>query len=279
MDTIEDIILTCGRRGISSLRPFLPADYCGKAADFVLRHPGTACIVTGFFADTVGFPETDGPPGALAVGRALGRLGYRIYYVTDRFSAPLLQTITGDDRCVITFPMDDDKGSERCARDLLNRLAPTVLIAVERCGRTAEGSYLNIHGRDISPFNARIDYLFHQHDRTIGIGDGGNEIGMGNIAREMRSAPGLPKMPCATRTARLVIASVSNWGAYGLVAAVSRVVRCDLLPEEKEEEALIARMVEAGAVDGISGERAHTVDGFTLEENSRIISQLRLLLL
>ena len=121
MGTIEDIILARDRRGISSLRSFLPVDYCMQAADLISRPPGNAFIVTGFFIDTAGFPETDGPPEALAIGRALGSLGYRIYYVTDGFTSALMRNLTGDEQCVITFPVDDECGSEQYARELLRR--------------------------------------------------------------------------------------------------------------------------------------------------------------
>ena len=40
-ETIEDIILDQDKRGMLALRPYLPADYCSRAARFVMDHPGT----------------------------------------------------------------------------------------------------------------------------------------------------------------------------------------------------------------------------------------------
>jgi len=273
-DGIEDIILSHDRRGIAALRRHLPADFCARAARLLTGRAGPVLIATGFYTDCAGFPETDGPPGALCIGRALGALGVPVRYVTDEYSAPLLTAFAPNDECV-RFPMGDDEASARHAAELLERFAPAALIAVERCGSTADGSYLTMRGRDISARNARIDHLFLQHPRTVGIGDGGNEIGMGRLAHVIPDEAGLPAQPCATPAAHLIIASVSNWGAYGLVAALSCVVRRDLLPQPEEEEGLIARMVAAGAVDGISGERTCSVDGFTLEENGSILARLR----
>ncbi|MCH9011199.1 MAG: DUF4392 domain-containing protein, partial [Chloroflexi bacterium] len=76
--TIEDIILDRDRRGISKLRQYLPADFCDQAAGFILEHPGKAIITTGFYILAAGVPETDGPPGAVAIGNALEALGFEV---------------------------------------------------------------------------------------------------------------------------------------------------------------------------------------------------------
>ena len=97
-----------------------------------------------------------------------------------------------------------------------------MLIAIERCGLTHESLYRNMHGQDITAYNARIDHLFTDHPYSVGIGDGGNEIGMGSLASEIPSIPTLVKLPCVTSTTKLIVTSVSNWGGYGLVAAISK---------------------------------------------------------
>ena len=45
-----------------ALRPHLPADFCERAAQYVMDHPGHTVIVTGFYVIMAGKPETDGPP-------------------------------------------------------------------------------------------------------------------------------------------------------------------------------------------------------------------------
>ena len=75
--SIEDIILDRDRRGIAALRPHVPADFCDRAAELVLDKPGTVLIATGFYILAAAAPETDGPPGAVAIGRALEALGNR----------------------------------------------------------------------------------------------------------------------------------------------------------------------------------------------------------
>lgn len=276
--TIEDIILDRDRRGISQLRPHLPADFCDRAARLILDNPGVALITTGFYILDAGLVETDGPPGALAIGSALERLGYDVVYVTDTHGIPVMNAIKSDTSRVIEFPITDDPESQRFAADLIADLNPSVLIAIERCGFTHELKFRNMRGRDITPYNARIDYLFADHPASVGIGDGGNEIGMGNLAEEVTSVDSLVKIPCVTRVTAPILASVSNWGGYGLAASLSKLTRRNLLPSIEEDMATLRNTVDAGAVDGMSALQEYKADGFTLEENAQTIRQLQALL-
>ena len=275
---IEDVILGYDRKGMSGLRPFLPEDFCEQAARLITRPLGNAFIVTGFFILKVGLPETDGPPGAVLLGRGLKEMGFNVFYITDQFSLDLMQDLTEGEDAVISFPLDDDPGSEKFAQSLLKQYQPSLLVSIERCGRSADGRYLNMSGVDISSVNAKIDYLFLHHGRSIGIGDLGNEIGMGNLAHIIPSVDHLVPNPCVTRTTQLIIASVSNWGGYGLLAALSKRLGRNLVPRPEEERRLIERAVAIGAVDGCANERVCTVDGFPLEENAEVLSRLHKIL-
>ena len=276
--SIEDILLDRDRRGISALRPHLPEDYCHQAASLVLEHPGTAMIVTGFYILSAGATETDGPPGAIVIGDALQTLGYEVVYVSDRYTAPLLEAIVGERARVVDFPITGPDASKARAGELLSEVDPSVLIAIERCGFTDDGRFRNMVGNDISEFNAKVDYLFADHPHSVGIGDGGNEIGMGNLASIIPTVPSLVRKPCVTTVSKLVISSVSNWGGYGLVAAMSRISGRNLLPSVDDEQALVKRTVDEGAVDGMAASQVYKVDGFTLEENSLPVAELHALL-
>ena len=67
---------------------------------------------------------------------------------------------------------------------------------------------------------------------------------------------------------------MSNWGGYGLVAAISKLKGKKLLPSVEEEQELLRQTVEIGAVDGMSGKFENKVDGFTMEENSETVRML-----
>ena len=278
MGAIDEIILQNDLRGVSALRPHVPADSCDRAAELILRNPGTVLVVTGFYILTPGAPETDGPPGALALGNALERLDFNVHYVTDTHGSPILKAIGVPADCLVEFPITGDRESKSYADRVLRELEPSVLIAIERCGLSEDGLYRNMRGRDITPFTARTDHLFYDHPATIGIGDGGNEIGMGSVASIIPTVPSLVAKPAMTRTTELVLSSVSNWGGYGLTAALSLRTGRNLLPTVENEQAWICRAVDAGAVDGVLGEARYGVDAMTLEETGQALRQLHALL-
>lgn len=276
--TIEDVVLSRDRRGISELRRFVAGDFCDRAARLIYGKGGTAIVATGFYILDAGDVETDGPPGAVAIGNALERLGFAVVYATDAHGAAAMDAVRSAGSSVVEFPIAGDDESERFARGFLAEHDPSVVVAIERCGMTAEGKYRNMRGRDITAHTARLDYLFSLHGNTVGIGDGGNEIGMGNVAAEVTGVESLVREPCVTGVSELVLASVSNWGGYGLVAALSRLAGVNLLPTVAEDAAALRACVDAGAVDGMSGLREYKADGFTLEENGEVLGELHALL-
>ncbi len=89
--SIEDIILENDMRGVSELRGHVPVDFCSQAAQYILDHPGGVAIVTGFYILSAGKHETDGPPGAIAMGNALQALGRKVTYIADQHSTPMLR--------------------------------------------------------------------------------------------------------------------------------------------------------------------------------------------
>jgi len=277
--SIEDIILDQDKRGISALRPFLPADYCKEAAQWILsqRAPGKkpVIITTGFYILSSQVPETDGPPGAIALGRALHGLGFEVFYVTDHYCFSLLNLGGEQQGEVIEFPITDHEKSAQFAGKLLAQIKPAMVMSIERCGLTKNRRYLNMRGRDISEFNAKVDYLFAATENTLGIGDGGNEIGMGKYAAQITQVPSLPDEPAITPVNHLIIATVSNWGAYGLLAALSILCRKDIVPSAEWEGALLKELNAKGTVDGITGARDGGVDAFTQEQNAAIINRLK----
>ena len=262
-----------------ALRPYLPLDFCSQAAQFILdnpsgvNNPGGVIIVTGFYVVMAGKPETDGPPGAIAIGEALKALGRQVTYVSDEYTTPVLRRYANGSE-VIDFPIDGVTASKAHAAAILERVKPSLLISIERCGRTREDTYLNMRYVDISAHTARLDYLFDSEIPSVGIGDGGNEIGMGNLAEVIPTVETLPDYPAVNQVDRLVIASVSNWGGYGLVAAMSRIAGRNLLPSVESETAMLHGMVAAGVVDGTTGDAVPTVDNFTAEENGALLARL-----
>jgi hypothetical protein len=193
--------------------------------------------------------------------------------VTDKYSMDAMKSVAGDNQ-VIEFPVVDHKESAEAARVILETETPSVVIAIERAGLVGDGTYRNMHSTDISEYNAKIDHLFDQHPYSVGIGDGGNEIGMGNLRDEAASIERLPDDPCVTTTTKLMIASVSNWGGLGLAAALSIKKGQNLLPSIETENAWVHATYDAGAVDGPTGKHRPYVDGFPLDDYNSCLTDL-----
>ena len=171
METIEDIILDHDRRGISLLREHLPIEFCRQAAEILSKKSGTVFIVTGFYILAAEATETDGPPGAVVIGEALSKLDYKVVYISDLYTSPLIRSVVGDAAEVIDFPIFSNEESNEFANELLKKYQPSVIVGIERCGFTDEYKFRNMHGKDISDYNAKTDYLFTNHQNTLAIGD------------------------------------------------------------------------------------------------------------
>lgn len=265
---VEDITLRHSARGMEVLRPYLPADFCRRAARALLALPrGKVLLSTGFYVK--GFAETDGPPGTYFLANALEALGFRPVVVTDGFAEGLFDGME-------TLALPPETAEDACTA-LLDRFRPVALIAVERCGVNARGEYANMRGVSIAAHTAALDPLFDEGRRrgipTFGIGDGGNEIGMGCfrevIARE------LALVPCVTEVDFPIIATVSNWGAYGLCACLTEESGRPLLPSDEEVRAYLAFLADKGCVDGVTGQHTPTEDGFPPEVTDEILTALR----
>ncbi len=145
----------------------------------------------------------------------------------------------------------------------------------------------SMRGRDVTPFTRPAHLLFEKLPwamvggrTTIGIGDGGNEIGMGKLpwATIRRNVPGGGLVACRVPADHLIVAGVSNWGAYALATGV-RLLRGaahdPALYDVGRERELLRVMVESGPlVDGVTGEASVTVDGLTFERYGAVLRRL-----
>jgi hypothetical protein len=207
-----------------------------------------------------------------------------VLYVTDAVTVPPLEAtlkVLGEPADIVTFHGGPASAMET-ARRLLAEHTPSHLVAIERPGRTRGGDYLSMRAESIRDWNGPLDALFLVSGRgrrrpvTIGIGDGGNEIGMGNVrARVARVSDKARRFVSVVRVDHLVVAGTSNWGAYGVVAELSRLAGRDLLHSSEEEQAMVVACVQAGAVDGVTRQAAPTVDGLPSGAHTGILELMR----
>ncbi len=263
--------------------------------------------------------ETDGPLGAVFLARALTPLGINIVLAADAFCIPALSAGLGFCGLrkavpVVTLPSVGEAGgmSPSDYWDFFRaRAGPiTELIAVERVGpshtpesiRAQPGvtdavverfladvpteGYDRCHtmrGRDVTTTMSPAHRLFEAAGRgvtTIGIGDGGNEIGMGKVPWDVirRNIPNGGLVACRVPTDFLIVAGISNWGAYGLAAGVRLLRGAEPDPElfdpERERE-LLRVMVERGPlVDGVTGRQTDSVDGLEFDRYAEPLRRL-----
>jgi hypothetical protein len=264
--------------------------------------------------------ETDGPLGALFLARALRPLGIQVALLTDwwcrkALDAGLRACQRDADvpvlahRRVFSFltysPADDDwPGWSTPISHLiaLERVGPghTAKSIRSQGGSSAgsaerftqevppfrRGRCHSMRGRDVTRNHAPLYSAFELPSRlrpktTIGIGDGGNEIGMGKVPWDVirRNVPNGGLIACRVPTDYLIVCGVSNWGAYALAAGVALLRGAKLDPslfDVECERELLRIMVEKGPlVDGVTGKPAVSVDGLPFEEYVRPLRRIK----
>lgn len=265
---IEELMVARNLRNMQLARAALPPDYYLRAARQLRDTQGTVIIGTGFpVTDTF---ETDGPVGAIALYDCLQALGAEPVIACG---PPLSDAIAADYRVLHLHAGDLASAQEEAAAQL-ERLQPTAVISIERPGLAEDGRYYNMRGEDITARCAFFDpFLTLASCPTIAIGDGGNEIGMGNIAAAIAT---LDIRVAVTRCDELLVADVSNWGAYGLIALLAKWSGRDLLAEISPLD-ILDYLSARGSVDGVTRKNTLTEDGLAASEGIRVIQELRIL--
>lgn len=280
------------------------------AADGLRRHVGKGdrvLVVTG-----AGTPpwlpngETDGPLGAAAIARALevGLGAKPVLLAEQRNLAPVIaaaqaaglavvdaELFTQRTGCALALPLPlGGPAGQEAAEALFREHDPKAIVFVEKAGPNAKGLFHSLLGTSRTPDTMANAHLLAERAKaqgvfTVGIGDGGNEIGCGLIldaVREIQPFGRVSKNPedggiaTVTTTDVLVFAAVSNWGAYGIAAALAGLLgRLDVLHDTDTKRRMLERCVEAGAMDGVEARLVPLVDGTSLGVQLGLITMLR----
>ncbi len=271
-----------------------------KAVIDQISYRDNVVITTGFLIPPMMKPETDGPLGALILSKTLNSLfQVKTHFVAEKDVLTLLVKLSklkclmlSDSIKALPFT-SNEKDSTNDSLKLIDEINPSTIIAIEKVGRNIKGVYHNMRGIDVSGKSIKIDYLFQEAKRagimTIGIGDGGNEIGMGNIIETVKrkvSFGSVCNCPCRsgiatnTTTDFLIPSTISNWGAYGLSACISYLTDNSFkIHNEEIEERLLLEAAKIGAIDGVTGLNTPTVDGINVNIQACIIRILKTLVL
>ncbi|KAM5337484.1 D-glutamate cyclase, mitochondrial isoform 2-T5 [Glossophaga mutica] len=297
---LEGIIaIDPGNRGIGHL---LCKDELLRAS-LSLSHAHSVLITTGFPTHFKHEPpeETDGPPGALALAAFLQALQKGVSMVVDQRALSLFEKLVEEaveqgvletQIPVLTYP----GGSAGAARELLlgdgDPRSPRFdhLVAIERTGRAADGNYYNARKMNIKHLVDPIDDLFLEAQKipgisSTGVGDGGNELGMGKVKEAVKShIRNGDVIACDVGADFAVIAGVSNWGGYALACALYILNSCEVhgrylrratepfrapgeqnwtqaLPSIDKEEKMLGILARHRIRSGVSGNVGMEVDG------------------
>lgn len=286
--------------------PLCPG-HLGQAAQSIARTGQAVGIVTGFFIPHGEPPaaETDGPLGAVVLADILQRIGVSVRLITDElchgalvaaaraagippesvlasplhsanwrsefFESPFGRELT---HLVAVERVGPCHSLESLARQLRTTTPPIDefrrLVATEYCDccHNMRGAAIDAHTGDLHELFVEIREL-RPAAKTIGIGDGANEIGMGVIPWEdlvcRLAGDYRGRVPCRIGTDWNILAGTSNWGGYALAAAIL-LLRGDVEPlrrwDGNFQQRVLQKLVEHGpSVDGVTGRQELTVDG------------------
>lgn len=287
-----------GNRGIAPICVAGELFTASRALRDLKAKGGSLCILSGFPVPPNFVPETDGPAGAVALVRAANALGCKGIVVTDGrcekvFRAALDEGEVGSHELIVL----PSEGSDELPHGILSRIFGEencrVVVAIERVGKNAEGRRLSMGGVDVTSVTSNVDAFFEalidgkkagQDYIRIGIGDGGNELGMGKVRQIVEDQVNNGKAIAAVESCEaLLTCGVSNWGGYAL-EAISLLLSKEMNGQEaakaflqnfKEREMRLHRAtLDVGCIDGIAKAASMSVDGLALETHFAIAKSI-----
>lgn len=258
------------------------------AARKLASEPIDVAILTGAAVpDHMPKGENDGPFGAVILAKALLKIGHKVTIITDPEPAPATEGLLayfGLDVPIEIFSLGESARQEAFAETF------DALVTIERLGGNPNGNLHGIGGVSRNAFRVNFDSLVNKANDlgkiTIGIGDGGNEIGFGKIYDALvESMPALnntEKTRCGggifsvVPTGTLVIGSTSNLGAYGVCAALAMLKKDPSLAHTPEDELALHYIgVGLGMSDGGTGAIIPDCDGIPAETNAAMVRMMQ----
>ncbi len=278
---------------------------CAEALKRALGPKDTVLVLTGAgYAPTMPEGESDGPPGAVSLARILYKgLGAVPVYVQEECHArPVIAASHAAGLMVKTFEEARDwrlgaglenaplhqKDIAAWTAALLDRTKPKAVISAERLGPGQNGiihsatalplqgpdAFVRFEVVDISPV---VTEARKRGILTIGIGDHGNELGFGAIREAVVQAMPKGETLCTTVATDIVLpAMMSNWGCYGIEAALAWLLRKpELLHTPAQEERILRACLDAGGLEAMFCTTEFYVDGLMGETSMAVLQFLK----
>ncbi|NXS94960.1 GLUCM protein, partial [Jacana jacana] len=282
-----------------------------------ISHARSVLVTTGFPTHFTYEPpeENDGPPGDLAIAAVLQALEKEVAIVTDQRAMNLNKKIIEEavQLGILKRPVpllsyqresDDSALKFLCENGDPGRPRFDHLIAIEHAGMAADGNYYNARKVNIKHLVDPIDELFLAAQTipgvaTTGVGDGGNELGMGKVKDAVKKhIKNGDVIACDVEADFTIVAGVSNWGGYAIACALYILSTCEMhdrylrkavgfpplskktgwlsaLPSVTKEEKLLKALVQHGVRSGKTASLEMEVDGLPFHDtHSRMIEKL-----
>lgn len=310
-----DQLATLDMRGDGVLRVLYRAARAKQGGPLVLAaaralhsnvgHGQRVLLLTGFLSPKP-YPETDGLTGSAVLAAALERscAAIPVFVCEPDVAPPLMAALRGaglnvtDDpdkvsvvphgTAVIPFAASEESTAAQAAA-LARAIAPVACVAIERPGANSKGQYHFAMGKNVTPDIARLDLLYEDVARhgalTIGIGDFGNELGMGAIYEAVRAETPAGRdcgcgcgggTACPIPADVTVVVSVSDWGAYAISACLAHLSQePTVLVTREAYRRIMQNAVAAGAIDGPTRYAVPDVDGVEHAFNAALVEVMR----
>jgi hypothetical protein len=215
-------------------------------------------IVTGIlFPPHLPLGEVDGTCGGAALARAMEMIGHTVDIMVEKEMEPNMRGLARRLGLTCGFVTSSDRSSEE-VRGWADRY--DIAVTIEKLGRNHNGIRHSTGATPLPPGDSYIDDFIlamnAKNKMTIGIGDGGNEIGFGKIHDHVCQLIAFgDTIPTVTPTKYLLPANVSNIGCYALTAAMALTFENPkLLLDGATVGQLIKDSIAAGAIDGGTGD-------------------------
>lgn len=287
-----------------SLHEKLPTLLAAEKLKRKVSQGGYMIITTGFPVRPTYVHETDGPIGAISLARGIDKISeVNPLIVAEEEALPIIKatayagglSVVGVEQvadadhaiALLSFPKEKNLAKKK-AKKIINKFKPILLMAVEKVAANEVGTYHNMGGNDISEYSAKIEHLLRKAEKddipTIGIGDGGNEVGMGKIKEVIRDEVPYGKqcrcgcgggIAAEIETDILVASTVSNWGAHAIIATLSLLMEKDLLHQPYRETEMLMAASKEGSIDGVTGYANGWADGISTSTHASIIQILK----
>lgn len=281
---------------------------CAKVLNSTIKQGDIVYIITGFVLMPHKHGEMDGIIGAMLLARMLVKVyeakpiiicpkecAYAVEKLADVVGLHLYEKKAQIKSMPITVGRiiftKNGKQAEEQAEDIMRKLPPKAVVAIEAPGANSKGVYHNSKGYDLSKLEAKSDILYKKCKDAgvlnIAIGDLGNELGMGTIKEHLQKyVPYMEKggcicgcgEGCASEVAAdyIITATISHWGVEALIAAVAWLHKKPEWIHSKEMEIEAIKMASNCGMVDMYGWLEYAIDGIDMQFHVNLLELMRL---